>query len=260
VFALLAACDGGGSRVAPGTTAGPWNPGTPDGTVPCDSGCDASPYFEVTYLTWQAYFGYDPVRREVMPVWTPYGAIEPAFDLLLGEPKWEKSGFDVGETDAYCLIQLPLTDGDRPALLPPSLWHGVGYTGAAPIGTCGSPGYELDPYFWSSDPMSSLAYMDGWWGAGIGELSPDAAAIIASAVAPEDVPYIFGGVLAVPLLTTGLDYDVYALGFVLDDNDVLHLGNDGTLDAFLADDVRTGSAEIAAWYTVTALYIYVIGP
>lgn len=238
----------------------PWEPPDLDATETCDSGCDPSPWFDVAYLTWHAYFGFEPATGEVVPVWTPYGAIEPAVDVLLGEPRWEKSGFDIGQTDAWCLVQMPLTQGARPGWMPATMWHGVGYTADEPLGTCGTPGYELDPEVWTEDPVQALAEMPGSWGVGVGNLSPDAQAIISSAVAPEDVPYIFGGVLGVPLLTTGLDYDVYALGFVLDENDAVHLGDDGTLDAWLAEDVQRNGTVVAAFYNVVALYIYVIGP
>lgn len=263
--ALLVACDGDGSRVAPGTTPFAWPP-TSTGTDCVDTGdCEPSPWFEVVYLTWSAQFGLDRDGQRLGAVNTPYGPVEPSIDLLLGTRRWSRSGFDSGDTTEYCLVSMPLRDATPPSWIvgDPSLWYGVAYAGDAPLSTCDTPGYELDPEQWTADPLGAIArYESGevGWSAAVGELSENAARIVASAFRPEDLPYVFGGAMTVPLLS-GTDRDVYALAYHVDALGAVSIGPDGSLDAFLAEDVRASREAVpSAWYNVVALYIYMLSP
>lgn len=265
LFTALAvvACNGDPSRTAPGTHI-PWSP--PDTDSECvDSGCDASPWFDITYLTWSAQFGYSRPDDRLTAVATPYGPVEPSIELLLGTKRWSRSGFDSGDTTAYCLVSLPLSEVTTPAWVTSDagLWFGVGYQGAEPLSTCDKPGYELDPSKWGDDPIALIAGPDGSggsWGAAVGELSENAHAIVQSSFRPEDLDYVFGGAMAVPLLS-GIDDDVYGIAYELDELGAVSIGDDGSLDAWLAQDVRGPSGGVrSAWYNVVALYIYRLSP
>jgi hypothetical protein len=165
-------------------------------------------------------------------------------------------------------VSLPLVDPTPPGWVTGNadLWYGVNYRADEPVSTCGLPGYELDPAMWGPDPMRVIAGVDYGglgWGAAVGELSENAERIVSTAFRPEDLPYVFGGSIAVPMLG-GNDNEVYGFAYLLDDLGAVHIGEDGSLDAWLADDVRAAAhgpdGIPTAWYNVVALYIYMLNP
>lgn len=229
-----------------------------DVTVSGDSTAEDDGVFDIYYLQVDATFGWDRETGSLVDVVTDYGDIPPAIAISLGERRWANDDFS-SESEAYCLIVLPLTDS-FPAPnwvnFDLSLYYGFDYQlEERPLTDCGTEDYAYDENLWGRNLAADWATLG--WGVAIGDLRPEYQKSFATSIL---LPHLVGAQINNQLIRTSGNEGV--LGYVavvsaIDAGHQLVVEPDGRQPMLPAEDVAVpGGGMASGLYQVLPLYIF----
>jgi hypothetical protein len=248
--------DDAGDGTTPPTETGDTDTETDTDTdTPTDTEPPLPEYFEVADIFVEARFGVDVATGEVGVVERLNGTFEyPMIEVFLADAEW--SG-DVQDVAHYCSILLVLERNPVPDWVSddPRLVWGVDWDPLdPPLTSCNTPGYELNPFDWGLNVITTFT-ADPSWGVAVGAPTPALVKQL-EPVLGGDVVYLLGGTLHVSsLLASAPIENVYGYAYAVDaDLKLVDAEGDNLLDPLLASEVHDGGALLSsAWITLSSL-------
>lgn len=244
-LAVLALIGCNGDRMTDGDSGGP-----PVPTV--DTG-DDSQYFPADSIYVSAELPFDGTRQVTADV--QGNSAPPLVLITLATSEWDSTG---GDVENYCVIGIPLLQAvPRDVGNDSRLWFGVSWVPSLDpvLSTCDTPGFELNPRRWGSDPVFQFTEGVDYFVA-VGEMTPYVAQSV-KAQAPE--LDLIGGAIGLPSFfvidgVEGVVNHVYTFAFEMDEAGRLEVDNGAFVEipskSFQADPRQS------AYYSLTSLYYW----
>lgn len=215
---------------------------------------DASGYFDASRIYVNAELPYDGRRQVVADI--EGNATPPVIFITLASTEWDGTGADV---ENYCLIGIPLTQAiPRDVSDDARLWFGVTWQEALDpvLSTCNTPGYELNPRRWGSDPVGQLTQEVDYFVA-VGAMTPYVADAVTKQAPELD---LIGGSIGLPDFfqvsgeNPGRVDHVYTFAFEMDATGRLVVDN-GSLVEVPSSEAQNNPDQ-PVYYSLTSLFFW----